>query len=333
MKLIFDFSLILLCLCLLRCDSEANSPFQLAEEIETAFGTISQIDEYPLFSLTYTSDYAFDTYLLTGNVPNYAANISHAVDFSCTCFSAFGEESRLLGRNYDWSDKSAYFLVYTNPASGYASVSTVDLSFFDYNVAESPASNKNKEVVRLLPFFPFDGMNEKRVAIGMNAVPQARSSIDVNKVTIGELQVIRLVLDYASTTDEAIALIRQYNVRVAEPPIHYLIADSSGHSVIIEYVNGGMSVMHNQNDWQVTTNFVITGISIPDNAPCWRYKTAYETLQECGGNMSEEGAVNLLSDTSVSITRWSTVYNLKNSFLLVAMGRNYQTLHDFYLVD
>ena len=42
-----------------------------------------------------------------------------------------------------------------------------------------------------------DGMNEKGVAVGMNAVPNAQSPYDPSKVTIGELHLILLVLDYA----------------------------------------------------------------------------------------------------------------------------------------
>jgi len=163
----------------------------------------------------------------------------------------------------------------------------------------------------------------------MNAVPYANSPYDGSKVTIGELQLIRLVLDYASSTEEAINLIQQYNIRMEEPPVHYLIADSSGHSAIVEFVNGSMEVMENPEPWQVTTNFVITGLNDPHNAPCWRYRTAHETLYNFSGALTESDATNLLQDVSVSITRWSTVYNLKEMKLQTTMGRDYGNLHQF----
>jgi hypothetical protein len=167
------------------------------------------------------------------------------------------------------------------------------------------------------------------VAVGMNAVPYARSPYDASKVTIGELQLIRLVLDYASSTQHAITLIQQYNIRMEEPPVHYLIADSSGHSVIIEFVNGKMEVIQNTEPWQVTTNFVITGLNNPHNAPCWRYITAYEKLYDKRGVLSISEAKNLLQDVSVLSTRWSSIYNLMEGTLHIAMGRNYQNLHFF----
>lgn len=311
------------------CDKEHEPISPVNQTYETPYGIVTQIDDYPLFTLNYTSDYKFDEYLQTGNIPLYTSNKSNSKNFSCTCFSAFGGEYQLFGRNYDWSESSTYYILFTNPPNGYSSVSTVDLSFFNYNHDESPSFSDNQSTLRILPYHPFDGMNEMGVAIGMNALDEAQSPNDPSKVTIGELQLIRLVLDYASSTQEAISLIQQYNIRMEDPPIHYLIADSSGHSVIIEFVNGEMKIINNSNPWQVTTNFVVTGLKNPQNAPCWRYRYAYEKLSNSNGILSESEAINLLQEVSLSITRWSTVFNLKSGQLQIAMGRDYENLHQF----
>jgi choloylglycine hydrolase len=311
------------------CDKKHEPISPVNQTYETPYGVVTQIDDYPLFTLNYTSDYKFDEYLQTGQIPLYTLNKSKGKNFSCTCFSAFGGEYRLFGRNYDWSESSTYFILFTNPPNGYSSVSTVDLSFFNYNHDEPPSFSDNQSTLRILPYYPFDGMNEMGVAIGMNALDEAQSPNDPSKVTIGELQLIRLVLDYSSSTQEAISLIQQYNIRMEDPPIHYLIADSSGHSAIIEFVNGEMKMINNSNPWQVTTNFVITGLTNPQNAPCWRYRYAYEKLSSNNGILSESEAVNLLQEVSLSITRWSTVFNLKSGQLQIAMGRDYENLHQF----
>jgi choloylglycine hydrolase len=138
-----------------------------------------------------------------------------------------------------------------------------------------------------------------------------------------------LVLDYAASTEEAISLIQNYNVRMEQPPIHYLIADSSGHSAVIEYVNGNMIIMRNNDPWQVTTNFIITGMVTYHDASCWRYKTAYQILESKSGVLSEAGALNLLEEVSLNITRWSTVYDLKKGELQLALGADYDVLHHF----
>ena len=327
-KAVFRFiiiSIFFFCALHQQCDPVSSDSLTF----DTHYGPVTRIDDYPLYAMTYTADYNFQDYLRTGVFPFSASGSDNGADFECTCFTAFGGGQRLLGRNYDWDVPSTYYLVFTDPGNGYASVSTVDLVFFDYHHAESPDHSGNQAVLRTLPYFPFDGMNEKGLAIGMNAVPGAQPSYDYTKVTIGELQLIRLVLDYAGSVNEAIALIRQYNVRMEDPPVHYLIADSSGHSVIIEFVNGNMEILENTDHWQVTTNFVITGLNRPSDAPCWRYRTAYETLQTNLGEMTDSGAVALLRNVSVSSTRWSTVYDQKMGRLQIAMGRHYENLHFF----
>jgi hypothetical protein len=311
------------------CSEETDPIASGQQTYETLYGTATRVDNYPLFALGYSVDYKFDEYLQTGIIPDYLASETGRKDFSCTCLSAFGEDSRILGRNYDWNTPSSYFILFTNPPNGYSSVSTVDLSFFDYDHDKSPASTENQNTIRILPYFPFDGINEKGVAVGMNAVPYAQSPYDGSKVTIGELQLIRLVLDYANSTQHAISLIQQYNIRMEEPPIHYLIADRSGHSAIVEFVDGNMEIMHNSEPWQVTTNFVITGLNNPQNAPCWRYTTAYETLYDKNGVLSMSEAKDLLQDVSVSSTRWSSIYNLKEGRIQIAMGCNFRNLHSF----
>lgn len=325
--LIISFVFFYFSLC--GCNKEWGPTSSVNQTYETSCGIVTQIDDYPLFTLNYTSDYKFDEYLQTGKIPLYTSDNSNGKNFSCTCFSAFGEGNRLLGRNYDWSESSTYFILFTNPPNGYASVSTVDLGFFDYDHDKSPASSNNQNTLRTLPYHPFDGMNEKGVAVGMNALAEAKSPYDPSKVTIGELQLIRLVLDYASSTQEAIILIQQYNIRMEDPPIHYLIADSSGHSVIIEFVNGEMEIIDNSSPWQVTTNFVITGLTDPQNAPCWRYRSAYETLNNNHGILSESEATSLLQNVSLSITRWSTVFNLTSGQLQIAMGGDYENFFHF----
>ncbi len=322
--------LLLFCLFSSGCNKKLTPIPANGKSFEASFGTITKIDDYPLYNLEYSSDYKFDDYLQTGQIPNYSsANPAKFDNFACTCFSAFGDSNRLFGRNYDWETKSTYLLVFTDPPNGYSSVSTVDLSFFNYDHSTSPTDADNQNILRTIPYFPFDGMNEKGVAVGMNALSSANPPSDPSKVTIGELQLIRLILDYAGSTTEAISLVQQYNIRMDDPPIHYLVADSSGHSVIIEFVDGEMKIIQNTNPWQVTTNFIITGSAAPNNPPCWRYRTAWETLSADNGTLAESDAMNLLQTVSLSITRWSNVFDLKSGNIRIAMGRDYENLYKF----
>jgi hypothetical protein len=91
--------------------------------------------------------------------------------------------------------------------------------------------------------------------------------------------------------------------------------------------------MENAAPWQVTTNFVITGLGNPLEAPCWRFRTAYETLSLNEGEMSESAAIDLLQNVSVASTRWSTVFDMKSGQMKIAMGRNYQNPHVFTIYE
>ena len=319
-----------LCLLFLHACDHNRDPLAVDDMIyETAYGTVAQVDSYPLFTFRYSSDYQFAQYLQDGQFPDLSAKLTVNRKFACTCFSAFGDQTRLLGRNYDWPQHSSYFLVFTDPPDGYASVSTVDLSFFNYDHNQPPHAPDNQEILSILPYFPFDGMNEKGVAVGMNALSSGQGPSDPEKVTIGELQAIRLILDYAATTTQALALFQQYNILMEDPPIHYVIADSSGHSAIVELIDGQMLIMENEQPWQVTTNFIINGLEDWHHAPCWRYQTACQTLSAQNGNLSESEAIAILQTVSVSGTRWSTVFDLKSGQMKIVMGRNFENLLAF----
>ncbi len=311
------------------CEKETDPVSSANSTYQTQYGPVTQIDQYPLYTLNYKADYKFDEYLQSGNFPQFTSTQFNPEHFCCTCFSVFGEENRYLGRNYDWSEQTTYYVVFTHPDDAYASISTVDLGFFDYDANEPPSDPDNQIMLQILPYWPFDGINEKGVAVGMNALDMAQAPYDASKVTIGELQMIRLVLDYAASTEEAINLIQEYNIRMEIPPIHYLVADSSGHSVIIEFVNGNMEVIENIEPWQVTTNFIISGLSSPGDAPCWRYRISYHTLNNCNVNLSENGVKNLLYDVSVSSTRWSAIFNLKQGWMKIAMGGDFDHFYHF----
>ena len=48
---------------------------------------------------------------------------------------------------------------------------------------------------------------------------------------------LRMILDYASNVDEAVELIKNYNLHdSAKTSFHYMIADASGKSAILEWL-------------------------------------------------------------------------------------------------
>ena len=96
----------------------------------------------------------------------------------------------------------------------------------------------------------------------------------------------------------------------------------------MEYVDGGVSIVRDDNLWQVSTNYLFSEPQQPD---CWRYKTASEALREVQGNISQDKVMSLLKDTSQDHTTWSVVYNLENGQINLVMGKNYDRVHTFNL--
>jgi len=296
--------------------------------------TFRQVDDYPLYVMHLYGDYHFDNWLETGTQADAAVPFGPrptAERWACTCFSAFGQPGQsILGRNFDWYTHPT-LLLFTHPRHGYDSVSMVDISYLGFDTDEPSWSDR----LRLLdaPYWPFDGLNERGLAVGMMAVPSAQAGNDSGKVTIDSLAAIRLLLDKAQSVDEALSLLGKYNIDWASgPPLHYLIADARGNSAVVEFVDGEMKVLRSERPWQVATNFVLSGYS-PERArlQCDRYATAYETLEQAQGRLSQDEAMALLADVSQPSTIWSVVYDMKSGQIAVAMGHDYVQVHRFEL--
>ena len=300
---------------------------------QRTLASLRKVDDHPLYVMRYHGDYDLEMRLQGSPSPSSRElsawqGVNHA--WACTCFAVLGEPGdKLLGRNFDWYDHPA-LLLFTDPPDGYASVSMVDISYLGFSGQAMPATERE----RLLeaPFWPFDGMNERGLGVGMMAVPRAKAARDADKVSLEGLLVMRVLLDRAQDVEEAIALLPQYNVYFHGPPLHYLLADASGHSAVVEFVDGYMRVLRNGQPWQVSTNFVISEAQ-PQGADseCWRYNRVHEVLKGVGGGLSDEEAMDLLKTVSQGNTIWSLVYNLSSGEVRVAMAREYDEAHLFRL--
>ena len=141
-----------------------------------SLSTFRQVDEYGMYQMTYFGDYGFDDFLKTGaesdeDIEAFVTNrllkgmpIDLAVTSGgCSAFVVPGENGEILfGRNFDF-DYSPSMQVFTDPVNGYASISTVNLSFLGYNAENLPKGmNANDMKLLIAPYLAFDGMNERR---------------------------------------------------------------------------------------------------------------------------------------------------------------------------
>jgi hypothetical protein len=242
----------------------------------------------------------------------------------------------VYGRNFDW-DYSPAVLLFTHPPEGYASVSMVDIAYFGFEGARAHglADLPLAELGALLdtPRLPFDGMNERGLVVGMAAVPPGQMVPDPNRGTTGSLRVIRKMLDQAGDVDEAVAILASYNIDFeGGPPIHYLIADPSGRSALVEFYQGEMVIFHNETPYHLATNFLRASAGESAEGECWRYDGLSQRLRETEGRMTAQEAMDLLAAVSQEGTQWSIIYGISTGDVSVAMEQQYGTPHTFRLV-
>ena len=108
-----------------------------------------------------------------------------------------------------------------------------------------PTKNLINRIVTLAaPYAPLDGMNEKGLAIGVLVIQDGKVHQNTGKVPITTTSAIRMVLDKAATVDEAIELLKNYDMNSSgETGYHFQIADASGNTAVIEYINNEMHVL------------------------------------------------------------------------------------------
>ncbi|SBT39940.1 carcinine hydrolase/isopenicillin-N N-acyltransferase family protein [Micromonospora auratinigra] len=271
---------------------------QDAGQVEQTLASLRKVDDLPLYEMTYHGDYD-PTVGLTGT--------PGASPFGCSLFAALGDRDRpLFARNFDWEPNPGLVLR-ADPPDGYASISLVDISYL--GVGPDPTGDR-----RLLdaPLLPFDGMNERGLAVGLAADDGATVRPVPGRPTVGSVRILRLVLDSAATVDEAIAVFARYNLDFdGGPPLHYLLADASGASAVVEFVDGTMRADRRRGPWQALTNVPAVGVPERDLRRDHRYGVLAAALDDARGVLAAPAALRLLDAVRQPHTRWSVVYGLR----------------------
>lgn len=158
--------------------------------------------------------------------------------FGCSAFTLKAEDKGngvWMGRNYDFKINTSAMLVYCQPEHGYKSVGFAALS--NVGVINPMLDNENQKQVLCAPFICLDGMNEKGVSIAVLVVDgEPTCQYDSDKPDIFTSLAIRLVLDRAATTEEAVKLLKKYNmIAIGGKDYHFYISDVNGDGRVVEY--------------------------------------------------------------------------------------------------
>lgn len=304
----------------------------LSEQEVATLNSLEKVDDFPLYTMHYYG--SSEPGLSSLVVPQESANAQRPVAWACSLFAALGGADKFYGRNFDWVDSPA-LLLFTHPTNGYASVSMVDLAYLGFGdkvnrLTELPLDQR--QALLNAPALPFDGMNERGLVVGMAAVPDGNARPDPGKETTDSLQVIRKMLDQAGTVDEAVAVLQRYNIDWGSgPALHYLIADRSGHSGLVEFYQRKLHIILTDKPWHLATNFLLSSVDNSPTGQCSRYDKIDQRLSTVAGSIDAAEALRLLRDVSQANTQWSIVYGLSTGEVIVTMGRVYSCTHTFQI--
>ncbi|MBQ8372539.1 MAG: linear amide C-N hydrolase [Clostridia bacterium] len=310
----------------------------------------------PVYIMDVSGDYYFDKFIEQGGASDDGELIQFVVDnitkgivpininspnigcSSFTCVDADG--NRYFGRNYDFSTTTS-MIVRTDPGNGrYASISSVDLQFLGITDGVYLDSLMQKLICLAATYAPLDGINEAGVSCGIYmsyqgaegevvATDQSTDKPDLTSTTM-----LRLILDYAGSVDEAVALVSKYDLHdSANTSFHYMVADSTGRSAILEWVAADdatdtdgtkrtLRVYYNDddsvigkteaaNEFQYITNFIVTPdyySGTEDMKGLDRYNEIAAVINPDGTNteglMTKEDALEVLK--TVGRRRWDS---------------------------
>ena len=337
-----------------------------------------------VYSMHVQGGFYLDDFVAQGGVSNdtdliqfITDNITHGVvslnmtapEIGCSSFTATAENGdALFGRNYDFS-KTNTMLLFTEANEGrHASISTVDLQFLGVDVDQDMTSLMDKVICLAAPYAPLDGVNDAGVSCGIYMTYQGgdetvATSQETDKPDFTSTTLLRLILDYADNVEEAVEIASSYDLHdSANTSYHYMVADSTGKSAILEWTNDAatdatdndgsqrtLKVIYNDQDseigereaassYQIVTNFVLQpgyyeGVDAKEKKGADRYDRLYEELQATDGVVADEqAAMDILqsvgrrswdNDDKNSCTVHSAVYNLTKKSVLWVSNENY----------
>ena len=297
--------------------------------------SVKKLDE-GLYYMEYKGDDGFDELIARGGGRSSGELVGYVMNFlskgyynppitpapaqyGCSALTArTPENSVLMGRNFDFSSATGMVL-HTIPKHGYETITTFNVEFFGFGNDWLPEGFVNQYMALSGLFFALDGINEKGLAVAdLMAGDEAVTHQDTGKPALTTTSAICYLLKNAATVDEALELLKGIDMNSdIGSAHHYAIADASGKSVVVEYVDNEIVVV----DSPAVTNHYLceqkrnVGLYEGDR----RYDFLCQQLDETGGTMDLRQLTTAIASVSQPPaqgdrlgTAWTMVMNLTN---------------------
>jgi hypothetical protein len=234
-----------------------------------------------------------------------------------------------FGRNFDYEHDSCLVLK-VHGRNCQTSVAVLDLHYLNLDRDDLDSTSIIQRIPLLFaPYYLQDGMNEYGVAVSDMTVKNVRTPDDPAKPNIIHSAAMRLILDYAKTTDEAVELLKRYNIHFVAETCHLMIADATGKSVVVEFIDGQLRPTSTKECWQICTNHELCGKSEDENCQsCGRYKLAAAELTELHAKGDGNDVMKIMQSVSkTDHTMWSTVYDLTTGDFEIAYRQHFDDVY------
>lgn len=285
------------------------------------------------FELDYRDDYYLADFLQKGAGTNrelldfIASKLLYGYEIKldpikngCTGFVTIDKhDHRLFSHNYD-SAHTPVIVTHYRPKKGYASLCMAELGIFGINKDNLPDVKFMSAVSLLaLPYFSLDGINEMGLAMSINAFDGRPVKQHQGKTPMVPTAALRAVLDRCADVAEAVAMLKQFDMRSAtEKEVSFMLADVMGRVAVIRYEDDKLVVLE-QNHFAAAQNEESLETKLKGNENLFDRTGCMKILEEF--SMNEEKTA----------TQWSIVYNLNKLDARISIQNDYKTPYYFRL--
>lgn len=237
---------------------------------------------------------------------------------ACSAFMCRAKNGVYFAKNFDWQHSHGYIIKNSRRVfkNGY--------NFKGEHTTSWTSKYGSITFNQIGKEFPFGGMNEEGLVVEqLWNQDDCEYEVFENSNTISELEWIQYQLDNYKTVDEVLKKLKQLTIIPVMAKVHYFIADSSGKSAIIEFINGKTEIIESSENHQLITNsnyknsrnYWATHKDIVDKtsgSSLDRYCHLTHSISKLNLNdtVNPETLFKALLPTRTTQTQWSIVYNI-----------------------
>ena len=316
----------------------------------STISSVKQLGE-GMYTVNYRHDYQLDKALESGidderSLLKFICDemyFGYQVDanlekYACSAFVTKTPDGKYLGGRSFGLGGTDTLCVYTHPSDGYASISTVSTDMLNVGAdnAYPTTSLEGRAALLAAPYIAVDGMNEKGLFTALLDLSMGETHMETGNRDLTVTMAVRLLIDRAATVEEAIELLRNYDIHTGHGwTQHLFVGDASGDGAVIEWHKGQMKVVKSL----ICTNFRLSSKLAQDDPTgmCERFDILHDTLEKHpentpGDAMDMLEAVKQEYDNNIH-TEWSIVYHLTDFSMDISVDMDFDNVYHLEIKD